>query len=417
MSNPWEKPVPEHRYSPEEIKGPLRKRVGPWESAAASQEEYPLDMLRRLEGEDDDDSGVLEFSPYQRSASGEPLDEASCPACHSSNPRFHRYCGYCGASLDGTSAAATEDFSKVSELHAHPGSSVEQRAPRQASSREPEAEAEGLRSFSPAAPAAEAPNSQRDLSFLREQSFTSFDSPPRSRRRAWQYLAVLLLLGLAGFGYWKWTVARQNASAEQYLREQADVPQNSPDQSLTSQSAAQSRSQAASAPSQGQPAAPPSSKAAQAPTTTSTVSSGQSSPNPAATPRANGETARQAVTSASRREHDRAADREVSQKTARDLASPASASPAPTGGAEELATARHYLEGPNRNPSEAARWLWRAVSKQNSEASLLLANLYLRGDGVSRSCEQGRLLLVTAAKKGASGAASQLRNLESTGCQ
>ena len=59
---------------------------------------------------------------------------------------------------------------------------------------------------------------------------------------------------------------------------------------------------------------------------------------------------------------------------------------------------------------------WRAVSKQNSEASLLLANLYLRGDGVSRSCEQGRLLLVTAAKKDVSGAAAQLRNLESTGC-
>jgi chemotaxis protein histidine kinase CheA len=411
VSNPWEKPGRERRDLPEQMNVPVRRRVGPWESAAAPQEDYPLDMLRRLEGEDDD-PGVSEFSPYQRSVSGEPLDEVPCPGCHSSNPRFHRYCGYCGAALDGTSAIATDDFSRVPELHA--GSASEQPVPRQESSRTPQAEAEGLRSFSPAAPAAESPDSHRDLSFLREQSFTSFDTPPR-RRRAWQYLALLLLLGLAGFGYWKWTVARQNASAEQYLREQADVTQNSPDQSLTSQSAAQSRSTASSNPSLGQQAAAPAAKAPQAPITNSIADSKRSIPNPAATSQANEETAREAATAASRSEHDRA-DREASKKTAREPASQANASAAPSSGIQELATARHYLEGPNRNPSEAARWLWRAVSKQNSEASLLLANLYLRGDGVSRSCEQGRLLLVTAAKKGVSGAAAQLRNLESTGC-
>jgi TPR repeat protein len=66
---------------------------------------------------------------------------------------------------------------------------------------------------------------------------------------------------------------------------------------------------------------------------------------------------------------------------------------------------------------QAAVLLWKAVSKQNSRADLLLAELYLRGDGVPKSCDQARLLLVAATKKGAPGAVEQLRGLESSGCK
>jgi TPR repeat protein len=69
-----------------------------------------------------------------------------------------------------------------------------------------------------------------------------------------------------------------------------------------------------------------------------------------------------------------------------------------------------------RDSSEAAKLLWKAVRRQNATAAVLLSDLYLRGDGVPRSCDQARLLLVAAAKRGSPLAAQQLRNLESQGC-
>jgi TPR repeat protein len=61
--------------------------------------------------------------------------------------------------------------------------------------------------------------------------------------------------------------------------------------------------------------------------------------------------------------------------------------------------------------------LWKAVGKQNPGAALMLAELYARGDGVPKSCDQARLLLVAAAKKGTPNADLRLRDLESNGCQ
>jgi TPR repeat protein len=89
-------------------------------------------------------------------------------------------------------------------------------------------------------------------------------------------------------------------------------------------------------------------------------------------------------------------------------------------GLEELATAQRYLNpgaGNTRDTQEAARWLWKAVAKQNLTATLLLSDLYLRGDGVPKSCDQARLLLDAAARKGATAAAERLRNLQTFGCQ
>jgi TPR repeat protein len=70
-----------------------------------------------------------------------------------------------------------------------------------------------------------------------------------------------------------------------------------------------------------------------------------------------------------------------------------------------------------RDSSEAATLLWKAVRKQNTTAAVLLSDLYARGDGVPRSCDQARLLLLAAAKRGSPQAAEQLRQLESHGCQ
>ncbi|HEY4905332.1 MAG TPA: hypothetical protein VIH89_17780 [Candidatus Sulfotelmatobacter sp.] len=89
-------------------------------------------------------------------------------------------------------------------------------------------------------------------------------------------------------------------------------------------------------------------------------------------------------------------------------------------GSEELTVAESYLNGTRgrtRDTAEAAKWLWRSFGKKNAAAALLLSDLYIRGDGVPKSCDQARLLLDAAARKGASGAAERIQSLPSLGCQ
>lgn len=88
-------------------------------------------------------------------------------------------------------------------------------------------------------------------------------------------------------------------------------------------------------------------------------------------------------------------------------------------GTEELRLAQRYLKGNGaaRDSTEASQWLWKAVAKHNTNAILLLADLYQRGDGVPKSCDQARLLLVAAAEKGAAEADQKLSSLDSNGCQ
>ncbi|MGE5083028.1 MAG: hypothetical protein ACM3ND_08990, partial [Acidobacteriota bacterium] len=94
--------------------------------------------------------------------------------------------------------------------------------------------------------------------------------------------------------------------------------------------------------------------------------------------------------------------------------------PADRWGAEELAVAQRYLNGANgqrRDTAEAAKWLWKSIAKHNGQATLLLADLYLKGNGVPKNCDQARILLDSAARKGVSGAGERLRNLPAFGCQ
>jgi hypothetical protein len=89
-------------------------------------------------------------------------------------------------------------------------------------------------------------------------------------------------------------------------------------------------------------------------------------------------------------------------------------------GAEELAIAESYLSGTQgkaRDSSEAAQWLWKALGKENAAAALLLSNLYVTGDGVPRNCDQARLLLDAAARKGVPGAGERIRDLPKLGCE
>ena len=88
-------------------------------------------------------------------------------------------------------------------------------------------------------------------------------------------------------------------------------------------------------------------------------------------------------------------------------------------GAQDLATAEMYLNGTQgmpRDRREAAQWLWKAVGKGNVAATTTLSDLYLRGDGVPKNCDQARLLLDAAARKGGRAAAARLGHLQAFDC-
>ena len=102
------------------------------------------------------------------------------------------------------------------------------------------------------------------------------------------------------------------------------------------------------------------------------------------------------------------------------LASRSSPSRSTVDGTQELPSWRNVIskeKAPTPDPAASARWLWKAVGKDNPRAALLLADLYAQGDGVSKSCDQARVLLGVAVGKGVSEAGPRLRNLETNGCR
>ncbi len=79
-------------------------------------------------------------------------------------------------------------------------------------------------------------------------------------------------------------------------------------------------------------------------------------------------------------------------------------------GGEELGKANNASDS-----SAAAAWLWKATAKGNPDAPVRLADMYVKGDGVPRSCEQALVLLKTAATKENVRARSHLASMYSSG--
>lgn len=80
----------------------------------------------------------------------------------------------------------------------------------------------------------------------------------------------------------------------------------------------------------------------------------------------------------------------------------------------EYLRGQQYLDGTAGvapDPAEAAEWFWRSLEAGDMDAALPLADLYIAGKGVSRSCIQARILLDTAARKGNAEAAHKLGQL------
>ena len=70
------------------------------------------------------------------------------------------------------------------------------------------------------------------------------------------------------------------------------------------------------------------------------------------------------------------------------------------------------------NASDAAAtaaWLWKATSRGNPEAPVRLADMYIKGNGVAKSCEQAMVLLRAAAMKENAPARNRLAALYANG--
>lgn len=88
-------------------------------------------------------------------------------------------------------------------------------------------------------------------------------------------------------------------------------------------------------------------------------------------------------------------------------------------GQPEYLQAQEILKGKDREGGlpEAVRLLWIAVEKGNSAAEVSLADLYRRGEGVTRNCDQTRILLTAASRKGNAEAQRRLEEFLREGCE
>lgn len=112
------------------------------------------------------------------------------------------------------------------------------------------------------------------------------------------------------------------------------------------------------------------------------------------------------------------ANQDSAPKASQKLSQPAASAPTSTDLAQSAAQseylrAQQYLNGSGvpQDPATAAEWFWRSLEAGNTAAAIPLADLYIAGKGVSRSCVQARILLDTAARKGSAEAARKLGEL------
>lgn len=373
----------------------LAENMGRWAEVyfttpPESREQAVLELLHELQA----DKARRESALASELAAQPPLSR--CENCGYDNPGVNRFCGMCGAS---TSAEGDRQVEHPPTAAANGNGKVLAHEPEpQQWSEPPQSSEEDVY----AAP-------RHELSLFQAYRETNADDdndwnyePARSSSSRWYIGAVLLLL-ILGLGYMAWrqmqnSQASHGVSAPPPVAAQPTPPEVPVEHQPAATNAAAPDTAANKAASEGMP---PNSAA---PNEAAKANAAEAAKEPPAAPPSTakaGPTARPEATASSDR---------VSTPTP----------PADRWGAEELAVAQRYLNGANgqrRDTAEAAKWLWKSIAKHNGQATLLLADLYLKGNGVPKNCDQARILLDSAARKGVSGAGERLRNLPAFGCQ
>ncbi|MGB8887540.1 MAG: hypothetical protein WCC87_12505 [Candidatus Korobacteraceae bacterium] len=276
--------------------------------------------------------------------------------------------------------------------------------------------------------------------------------PARGRWRLWLAAAVVLLF--AGLGAMEWRAQRNqtgNGPVEiiktkiRDLRQQNSSPAGSepaaqpsgsennakPEMQVQDQSKPPAQDQAAAAGSPATSSASSTNATAAAPNGAAPAST-----TPATTPAKNQAPAGQKPdvapkqTTASGDTPSATGENQTAAKVAKSNSSqevpqPAAEKPKPTSAATDKAdvTAQQTTPGAEevakaKNASDSAAqaaWLWKATAKGNPDAPVQLADMYAKGDGVPRSCEQAVVLLKTAAEKENARARSRLATMYATG--
>lgn len=293
-----------------------------------------------------------------------------CQACGFSNPADQRFCGMCGSRLaSGGPSAPLQD--QVPAEPTPPQSNANSATER------PHDDFPWREKFASARESAES----RSLSFRGFYPVTE-SAPYRG------YIVMAVLIGVVTLGYMTWRSFKSGGW---------------PATLMTS-----------SRPAPAEPAAPSSTAGVPPVSSVPDKIEPPSSPQRAA-----------AATRAVPEKVTNDAPHEAPKAAKAPLIAHAAAPQAPTpvaasSSVSDVIMAQNLLNGSNgyqRNSVEAADWLWKAVSKQNAYAAYLLSDLYLKGDGVSKNCDQARVLLDAAASKGVTQAGTRLRNMQAFGCQ
>jgi hypothetical protein len=369
----------------------LGRHLGRWAqvyftSPPEKREEAVEELLRELQGNPavgDDQTTSPPAQPMEdcgpvesiRSVEAVPdPNSTQCGECGHPCTSSQRFCGMCGATLE------TEQRADI-ETNSHAVRAVE-----------PIFTQADLPSLSPARESAPGPDETfSDVRWLREKGLSG--DPSWGRARYAPAIIAVLAIGILFYAQSR--------------------PQKAPGQptAKTSQSVPAAPKPEPAQPSMSEPAQ----AAETAPVEKSAASKASSRELGSATPEHTQPSVPPASVAAHAVNNDQAAAEEhPSSKTTTEPTSTLN----PANGAPELAMAEDFLNGKvhPRNSEEAARYLWRAVGKENPTAILLLSDMYLAGDGVPRSCDQARLLLAAAAKKGVPQAAEKLRDLLRSGC-
>ena len=391
----------------------LADNMGRWAevyftSAPEKREEAVLELLRELEAQK---SAPERHSVSLHAVPARPSERVArtfenpttdshggdlrrCDSCGHGNPPMHQFCGMCGGPMDETAfeRSMTDRYESQGSEYRKADAPAFADAQTDTEYREPIDE-ESL-------PPAEQP--RRDpydlLPFQGLLGRESAEDLEYDQGRSGRYryiIGVVLAILIIALGYAAWKGSQTEQTA------QGTPPPAPPAATDTAPVAASPNPAAASKPAEPQPAEPQ-----PAPAT-------QSSAKPAT--EKSSESVKQAETAAS--------GKHTPPATAMPASQPAADFEQQTlqgNGSDEFAMAQRYLGGTRgqaRDSAEAAKWLWKSIAKHNGPAMLLLADLYLKGDGVSKNCDQARVLLDSAALRGMAGAGEKLRHLQAFGCQ
>lgn len=313
-----------------------------------------------------------------------------CAECGHRHPVAQRFCGMCGAALASDALEAQDE--------ANPFVAVAQRQPVFAQT--------SIFGFDTTPVPQPAFSDAADISWLREKKLAGGERSSAARK------LIPAVVAMAAIGILIYAQSRpqktQPPAASAATPRVETAPQPNPSQPTTapvppaaSQAAAPSTPASTPAPAAATPAANANAVTANSAPANAPAMKQAAPPEKPAAPEPTREGPPQANVAAN-------------APSAKEQAAAANTA----AGAEDLALATEYLNGKRgpRDSAEAAKFLWKAVGKENPSAILLLSDMYLVGDGVPKSCDQARLLLNAAVRKNVPQAAQKLRNLQTAGC-